>query len=124
MNERLREIRLALNLSQDEFATRLGITKSSISGHETGRRNMSEQTITSICREFDVNEEWLRTGEGEMFLARPQEDEFIRAAAEISKDGDPVLMQAIIDYWKLDKDSKELLKKFLVNMVDTMKNKK
>lgn len=67
MNERIKQIRKKSGLSQDDFGNAIGITRSSVSLLESGRNNPSEQTIRLICTEFNVNEEWLRTGEGEMF---------------------------------------------------------
>lgn len=67
MNIRLRELRKQLELTLEEFGKKLGVTKTAISRLENGERNMTEQMIISICREFNVSEDWLRTGEGEMF---------------------------------------------------------
>lgn len=67
MKERIRELRKHLNMTMDEFGARIGLTKSSISLIESGRNGARSQTIFAICREFGVNEHWLRTGEGEMF---------------------------------------------------------
>ena len=67
INDRVKLLRKALNLSQEELGTRIGITRASISNIEKGTRNMSEQTVKSMCREYNVSECWLRTGEGEMF---------------------------------------------------------
>lgn len=72
MNNRIKEIRKKLGLSQEEFGKRLRVTKTSISKIEAGINNPSDQTIKLICSEFNVNEEWLRTGEGgqdNMFLS-------------------------------------------------------
>lgn len=66
MNERIKKLRKILGLTQQEFGDRIGIKRNSVALIESGR-NTSEQTIFSICREFNVNEEWLKTGEGEMF---------------------------------------------------------
>lgn len=68
MNERIRELRKTLGLTMEEFGKRIGIKKSSISLIENGKNGTTDQTVLSICREFNVNEQWLRTGEGEMFL--------------------------------------------------------
>lgn len=67
MNERLKELRNVLNLSGEKFGQRLGVTRASISNIENGNRSLTEQMIKAICREFDVNEDWLRNGVGEMF---------------------------------------------------------
>ena len=70
MNSRIKQVRQhpKINMSQEAFGARLGLTGSGISLLESGRRNASEQVILSICREYGVNEEWLRTGAGEMFV--------------------------------------------------------
>lgn len=67
MNERLKILRKELKLSQEAFGNRLGVTKTTISRLEKGARNLTSQMIVSICREFDVNEDWLKTGSGEIF---------------------------------------------------------
>ena len=68
MNERVKEIRKFLNLTMEKFGERLGVKKNSISQIESGNRNLTDQMFLAICREFNVNEEWLRTGKGEMFV--------------------------------------------------------
>lgn len=71
MNERIKKIRKALDLTQSEFAARLGMKQNTIATYEMGRSNPSTPTINNICKEFRVNEEWLRTGNGDMFKAAP-----------------------------------------------------
>lgn len=75
MNERIKELRTALNLTQDSFAKRLGVKRNTIGNYETGNRVPSDQSIFSICREFNVNEEWLKNGTGKMFNDLSQEEE-------------------------------------------------
>lgn len=75
MNERLKLLRKTLKLSQDAFAERIGMKGSSISLLESGGRNITEQVIKSICREFNVDYIWLTTGDGEMFV--DTDDDFI-----------------------------------------------
>lgn len=67
MNERLKELRERLGLNQVEFGTRIGVQRSTVSNYEQGLRVPIDAVITLICREFNVNETWLRTGEGDMF---------------------------------------------------------
>ena len=67
MNERIREVRKALELNQADFGGRIGVTPTAISKIEKAHSNPSGQVILAICREFNVCEDWLRTGEGEMF---------------------------------------------------------
>ncbi|WP_312070426.1 helix-turn-helix transcriptional regulator [Anaerotignum propionicum] len=80
MNERIKEIRGLLSLSQEEFGNRLGVTKAAISKIEKGNRNITEQMIKAICREFRVNAQWLTEGIGEPFLVTP--DSLIEKVAE------------------------------------------
>jgi transcriptional regulator with XRE-family HTH domain len=68
MNERLKSLRKFLNITQQEFADRIGIKRNSFANYETGRNTPIDAIVVSICREFHVNESWLRTGVGEMFL--------------------------------------------------------
>lgn len=68
MNERIKELRKALCLTQDDFAKRLGITGGGVSKLENGTRNITEQMVLSICREFNVSHAWLVDGVGDMFL--------------------------------------------------------
>lgn len=67
MKERIRELRKALGLSGEKFGESLGLTKMSISNIENGHYNITDQTIKLICSIYNVNENWLRTGEGAMF---------------------------------------------------------
>lgn len=68
MNYRIREIRKDNNLTQTEFGERIGVKGNTITGYENGIRIPSDAIILSICREFNVNEDWLRTGQGEKYL--------------------------------------------------------
>ncbi len=77
MNERLKQVRKALGLNQTEFARHLGITQTAYSMIENGVRPLASKYIKVICSTFHVDENWLVTGSGEMFLASPYEREFI-----------------------------------------------
>lgn len=68
MNERIKQIRRELGLTQQEFADRIGLKQNSIALIESGKRNISDQAVLSICREYGINEEWLRTGKGEKMV--------------------------------------------------------
>lgn len=73
MNRRIKELRNSLCLTQQAFAERIGLRQNSIALVECGKRNLSSQAILSICREFNVNREWLETGEGEMWQPKMNE---------------------------------------------------
>lgn len=103
MNSRIKELRKALNLKQKEFGNQIGL-RSSISDIELGKAPVTERTIIAICSKFSVNEDWLRTGKGEMFvkedkkfneffeiyntLNRPLQDFLIQMAIELLKTQD------------------------------------
>ena len=71
MNERMKKLRKALGLTQQEFADKIGIVRGNIATYETGKSKPGDAVVSLICREFNVNEEWLRTGNGEMFKTAP-----------------------------------------------------
>ena len=68
MNSRIRKLRKALHLSQKEFAEKIGLKQNAISYMEKTGFTITEQNIKTICSQFNVNENWLRTGSGKMFL--------------------------------------------------------
>lgn len=79
MKDRIKKIRKAVGLTQKEFAEKLGLKQNTIATYEMGRIGVSDAVIISICREFGINEVWLRTGEGgdeNMYKKLPDEDRF------------------------------------------------
>lgn len=71
IGDRIKKVRISLDMTQTEFAKRIGSMQNTITRYETNNRNPSASVIALICREFNVNEEWLKTGAGEMFKAAP-----------------------------------------------------
>ncbi len=92
MNERLYEVRKRSGLTQEKFAEKLGFTRNYISLIERGDRIPSDRTISDICREFGVNEEWLRTGKGEMYEPKSRNQLLAEFFADVldAEDDDPV----------------------------------
>jgi len=76
MKDRILAIRKALQLNQAEFAKRLGLKRTTLSMIEVGDNTLTDKNIRLICMVFNVNEQWLRTGKGDMFIASPYETEF------------------------------------------------
>lgn len=74
MNNRIALLRKTLSLTMEEFGKRVGVTRSAISNIENGKRNLTDQMILSICREFNANENWIKTGQGEMFTPEPENE--------------------------------------------------
>ncbi|SEU24103.1 DNA-binding transcriptional regulator, XRE-family HTH domain [Lacrimispora sphenoides] len=125
MNSRIRELRKALKLSQEEFGSRLGVGKSAISYLESGRSNVTEQMILLICKEFSANEDWLRSGEGEMFEQLTEQQKVLKYTAMLLKDTDSVVVDAIknliITYEQLDDPSKRVLEQIALKYIENMK---
>ena len=86
MNQRIKQLRRILDLTQQDFAERIGLKQNSIALIESGKRNISNQAVLSICREFNVNETWLRTGEGEMFNEMDREEQIAYYLGDIFSD--------------------------------------
>ena len=83
MNERIKKLRKQLHLTQDEFGNKLGVANSSISNIEKNRYGITDQMIKLMVKEFGVNENWIRTGEGEMFPEFDRADAIAKLADDI-----------------------------------------
>ncbi len=118
ISERIGELIETLGIKKVRFAERLKIDQSYVTQLTTGKRKPSDRTISDICREFNVREEWLRNGCGEMFLDFT-EDEFTKAAATLSNDA--FVRSLIVEYWKLDEDNKKLFRDFIHRLSDNMR---
>lgn len=88
MNERIKTLRKELKLTQQQFSDRLSIKRGTVANYEIGRNEPSDSVITLICREFNVNETWLRTGEGEIFKKRTKNQEVATFVNDLMEDVD------------------------------------
>lgn len=117
MNDRIKQLRKHLNLTQQQFAEQIGSVQNTITGYETGRRVPSNQVITLICKTFDVNEEWLRTGKGEMFIQLDRDDQIARWAGSILHDeGDTFKKRFVAALSKLSENDWVALERFLLDI--------
>ena len=117
MNERIKAIRNAVGKSQTDFAKELSVSRSAICKMESGENYPSEQTIKLICSEFNVNEEWLRTGNGEMFHPITKNDEISKLFGEVLKDNEGDFRRRLINALaKLDDAGWEMLE----NLIDSI----
>lgn len=114
IGDRIKKLRRELDLTQTDFAVRIGLTQNTVTRYETGDRKPSVSVITLICREFNVNEKWLRTGEGEMFVKKDPEplDELLSGllGGENVTDEDRVLIK---NFLELSDDSRKEVIKFV-----------
>lgn len=115
MHNRIKELRKHLGLNQTEFGAKIGVKQTTIAGYENGRAPL-DTVISSICREFNVNENWLRTGEGAMLRERSRNDELAAFFGDLLK-SEPdfrhrlisVLSRLSVDEWELlEKKAREL----------------
>ncbi len=119
MNNRILEIRKDSKINQEEFGSRLNLTKNYISLIETGNRMPSDRTISDICREFNVNEEWLRNGTGEKY--KEKDGSFSELLSDLEDSDDTFIKNLITVYMGLDEDSKKALRKIAENMAEKYK---
>lgn len=113
MNERIKKLRKALDLTQREFGERIGVKGNTIAQYEIGRNEPIDAVISLICREFSVSETWLRTGEGEMFQPLSPDDELSQVFSAIAASDDELIKRIIRAYWKLDDREKAAVKKLI-----------
>ena len=102
MNDRIKQIRKKAGLTQTEFGERIGVKGNTVTGYETGLRSPTNAVIKSICETFSVNETWLRTGEGEMFVQLNHKEKTVRFMADVAKlnglDPEEGLIARMIDF--------------------------
>lgn len=128
MQERIKELRKKLNLTQAKFAERLGVKGNTISQYESGRNEPIDAVVSLICREFNVNEAWLRTGKEPMFAEISEDEELAQIFSAIAVSDDALIKRIIRAYWKLNDNEKEIVRKlidgFSVNANNNAKTEK
>lgn len=105
INERVRQLRKSLNLSQEEFGTSIGLTKSGVSNIENGIRGVSDRHVKLLINSFNVNYDWLVYGEGEMFL-----DGDYKVTFKNVSDEDKAF---VYKYLSLSTDAKKIIRSFV-----------
>jgi hypothetical protein len=117
LNERVKLLRKTLDLTMEKFGEKIGVKKSAISLIESGKNSLTEQMIKAICREFDVDEEWLRNGTGSMFIERTRDEEIAKFIGTIqSVDDDSFMKKFISMLAKLDESEWKLLEKMALRL--------
>lgn len=122
MNERLKKLRKTLELTQQEFADKLRVPRNTIGGYEVGKSNPSDAAVNNICNTFNVNENWLRTGEGEMFIEMTRDEEIAAFVAKtLHSEEDSFKKRFISMLSALDESDWESLEKIALLLVDKKK---
>ena len=112
MNERIALVRKSLGLTQEKFAEQVGLSRNFMWMIESGTRVPSDRTISDICREFNVNETWLRTGEGEMFNQITRSEKITSFLTEITEDeGDDFKRRVVEMLAELEPEDWKLLER-------------
>lgn len=117
MNKRINILRRNLGITLEKFGKRLGVTRAAISNIETGKRKVTEQMIKSICREYNVREEWLRHGTGEMFENLSKEEQVAALIGNIFTDRESDIynfkLSIFRELGKLDNDDWEVIQRIV-----------
>lgn len=116
MNERIKAVRLALGISQEEFGKRLGVTRGAITNIELNKVEPKPLFVDLICREFNVNEDWLKNGAEPMFLQRGRNEELSAFFGDLLN-GEPdfkhrlisVMSRLSVDQWQMLADMANML---------------
>lgn len=118
MKERLKELRKSLGLTQQEFADRLHIKRTNIGNYEVGVSLPPDSVVALICREFNVSEEWLRNGTGEMFIPMSLDEEIASFIGDIQSDIEENFKKRFISALsKLDEDEWIFIEKFMESVL-------
>lgn len=118
MNERIKRIRKSLNMTQEEFSKKIELSRNFIAQVEIGTKTPSNRTISDICKIFDVNEEWLRNGTGEMFVQKTKDEQISEMLGEIQKAGEDTFKHRLVSALaNLDEDGWNSLEKLIDSIV-------
>lgn len=121
MNERIRAIREKSGLNQTDFGARLGVKQTTIAGYENGTRTPIDAVLLTICREFHVNEKWLRTGQGDPYIQLSRDEELAQFFGEVMKEEDPDFRRRLLSVMsRLTTDEWALLEKMAWKLVDEL----
>ena len=128
--ERVKNVRDKAQLTMEQFGERLGgVSKSTISNIENDNRNLTEHMLKSICREFDVNENWLRTGEGDMPRKLSEAEEIATLVSDVLEEGKDnpfygIILEIIRTYNELSPASQAVLREASQKLVENLHKKK
>ncbi|EGT3663386.1 TPA: helix-turn-helix transcriptional regulator [Clostridioides difficile] len=113
IKDRIKEIREDAGLSQKDFGSKVKLSRSQISCYEKGIRDATDRSIKDICREFDVNENWLRFGEGEKYSINEKDSLLAEVLAEITISDNMPMKEIIIKLCELDEEYLDLINKLI-----------
>lgn len=121
IGNRIAKIIEAKGIKKVQFASRINVDQSYISQLTSGKKTPSDRTVADICREFNVSESWLRTGEGEMFVEKTESEELAAFFGDLLKDEPDFRHRLIAAMSRLTLDEWKVLEKLAVEAVEGIK---
>lgn len=121
--KRLKEVREYLGLNQEEFALKIGTTRSSVANMEVGRVKVSEKTISSVCIAFGINREWLSKGIGSMFKDISIEEEIARACGRLNASDDSIFKVLFLAFSRMPQEYWDTLGNEIEKLIDEKRGK-
>ena len=114
LKDRIKKLRREMDLTQQEFAEKLGIKRNTIATYESGRNEPIDAVISLICTKFNVNEDWLRNGTGEMFVEQSPDEQIATFIGELLRDEEDSFKRRLISGLSgLDDDGWRILEQFI-----------
>lgn len=119
LKDRIHAVRKELKLTQKDFGEKIGVAGNTVTNYEVGRREPMEATIKAICREFNVNYDWLKDGDGDMFEVLPESlvDELAH-----EYDLDDLDRRIILGYLRLNELDRAAVKRYIQSVIDQLED--
>lgn len=117
MNERIKQVRNSLGLTQQKFADAIKVKRNTVATYEMGKSEPSDSAISLMCKEFNINEDWLRTGNGEMFIEQTRDEQISEFVGKIQHLEDDSFKKRMISMLsKLNESDWEVLERMALEM--------
>lgn len=120
IKDRIKELRQSLSMTQQEFAGRLGIKRNTIAKYETGLNNPTDAVLSLICKTWNINSEWLKTGNGEMYIDNPDDVIGEYARANGLSEEDAIFLK---DFASLSPDQRKAVIAFTLKVADDIRKR-
>lgn len=118
INERVKQLRKSLGLSGEKFGERLGVKRNTVSQLESGTNNLTDQMFKAICREYNVNPDWLRDGSGDMFVQLSSRDRITSLVEQVLSSDDEFRQKVFIALGELSEEEWNLVRAFVDKLKD------
>ena len=123
INERIRLLRKELGLNQNDFAQRIGLKQGAVSKFEQSGSTVTEQNVSMICKEFNVDKRWLLTGEGTMFTQEKEKADLVAWATRLAYEGDTFAHRLAVTLSRLNDEQLEMIANIVEQLAANGKEK-